>query len=157
MLRANLSNGKQVKRGDPILVQDGGLISTAIVDKIDESDGHPYVTAIILNQTRNTLDAGQKNPTVKAGAPGYRHVSTPSNITGLRFCLIDEEEEKQLRAIGAGERVEVIDAGHLIGGSEAEKSVDSAPPPKQQFDPADRNQDGTVSKQERKQHRKENE
>jgi hypothetical protein len=99
MLRVTLPNGKSVKRTDGILVEDGGLISSAFVDKIGMSEGFPYVSAVILDTTRNSLDTGQNNPTVKPApeAVGYRHVSTPDHIPGRRFCLLDEQEEIELR------------------------------------------------------------
>jgi hypothetical protein len=121
MLRVTLPNGKSVKRTDGILVEDGGLISSAFVDKIGMSDGYPYVAAVILDTTRNSLDTGQNNPTTKPvpEAVGYRHISTPDTIPGRRFCLLDEEEEIELRRHhnalaepqlkGTGEVTEAVD------------------------------------------------
>jgi hypothetical protein len=122
MLRVTLPNGKSVKRTEGILVEDGALISSALVDKIGMSEGYPYVSAVILDTTRNSLDTGQNNPTVKPvpEAVGYRHVSTPDHIPGRRFCLLDEEEEIELRR-----HHNAIAAPQLKGTGEVTEAVDN--------------------------------
>jgi hypothetical protein len=168
MLRVTLPNGKEVKRGDAILVEDGGYIATAFVDKIDQSEGYPFVSAAIIDTTRNSMDTGQNNPVIKAlpSAVGARHVSTPDNIPGIRFCLIDAEEETLLRAhhnkIGHPELIErpVEEAVTDTAPLEQPETVTVAPGDvgklEDVFDPADKNQDGVVTKQEKKQFNKEN-
>lgn len=165
MLKVTLPNGKEIKRGDAILVQDGALVSTAFIDKIDESNGFPYVKAVILDTTRRTLESGASatNPVTKPGLPGYRHVSTPAHITGVRFCLIDEEEEKQLRAHHAAAATTTEPVVEQDAGSETVNNTSPLAPPTPEpqptpaLDPRDLNKDGTVTKAEKKQYNREQE
>lgn len=146
-MSTTLPNGVICKRGDAILVEgEGGAVLTAFVDHIDQSNGYPYVTANIMV---GSLHKADKTIWSYDGV-GFRHVSTPLTITGKRFCLVSEGDAAE--AALRGHYALVTPADPIQGSSPADIKPEQ---PTQPLDPADLNQDGTVTKAERKQYNRE--
>jgi hypothetical protein len=132
-LYANLPNGSVVKRGDAILVEDGGAVRTAFVNMIGQSDGDYYVNALIITA----------KPAVDYDGAGYRHVSS-SHVSGKRFatvaeCVANPEIETALRNHFQW-------ASEQRGPDSGERVINAEAPTKP--DPRDTDQDGEISPKE---------
>jgi hypothetical protein len=57
------------------------------------SEGFAYVNTIVYDKVLR----GQDNAQSESSGVGFRHISTPDHIPGLRFCFVDEDEELDLR------------------------------------------------------------
>lgn len=168
-------NGITFRRGDTLLVEDGNLIATAIIDKIDESNGFPFFKVAVITGERHAT--GGVNQAFDYDGLGVRHVSTPMTIPGIRCVHIDEGEagEAALRAHhdlisqqhgpasseriltpppapvkGPPEVVEERTPPATVSGTFQASPPVAAPSP----DPADTDQDGTVSDRERRRYDK---
>lgn len=164
-------DGRRFHRGEPIIVLHLGHQLTGHIAEISESDGEIYVTANLMTGVLNSMSSiaspvdpatGKqtslpgKFPPIEYVGTGFRHQSTrlvrgeQASSKGMRlFCFADETPNFAMGDAPGTPAINQPPPTQDVSGDVPEGQSSN-----QEFDPADKNKDGVVTRQEKRQHEK---